>query len=621
MVPAVKAASGHSDMLVNRLEMVGMSSAKAIAKVGGLGMALGGMTSAAGTAILAAGSLSGLIMAWPAVMAAPRAALLTLRLGVDGFSDALAAIGEDPAKFNEAIKGLAPSAQETAKAIQGMKPAFDGLKLNIQETLFSDSATAVRSLGTVIDAVRQPMLGIAGSANTAGKEIAGLITSADGMSVITGFMQSVSDAMSRLGMAVIPVGQALLKVMGMGQTIIPQIAQWLGTAAERAAAWVSAASSSGELQQIWDRALQALGDIASIALDVGRLFGAIVSAAGGLGTPIGMVADAVKRVVDALISGGAANAVSGLFGGLQLAGQSLAQVLPQVVQAIAGLGPALGNILAAGGQALAGLLSTLSMIIIGLTPLITGLSIVLSAMGPAVGYVVTVILAVVAAVRAWVAVQAILNVLLTMNPIGLVVVALVALAAALAYAWANSTTFRNIVRGTLGAVASGFSALRDSASAALGWIKSKWQDLVGILRRLKPNFGGFWDSLKNSFRSVINSIIGKWNSLSFTIPSVDVPGLGSVGGASIGVPGIPYMARGGIVPRTGQVVVGERGPETVRLPGGSRVSPSAGGMSASGQPIVLEIRSGGARIDDMLVEILRKAVRVQGGNVQLVLGR
>lgn len=46
--------------------------------------------------------------------------------------------------------------------------------------------------------------------------------------------------------------------------------------------------------------------------------------------------------------------------------------------------------------------------------------------------------------------------------------------------------------------------------------------------------------------------------------------------------------------------------------------PAGGGNSG---PTVLEIRSGGSRLDDLLVEILRGAIRRGGGNVQAVLGR
>ena len=83
-------------------------------------------------------------------------------------------------------------------------------------------------------------------------------------------------------------------------------------------------------------------------------------------------------------------------------------------------------------------------------------------------------------------------------------------------------------------------------------------------------------------------------------------------------------ASGGVA--GGMTLVGERGPELVRLPFGSQVTSAnqtAAMMAASGGGgrTVIEIRSGGSRLDDLLVEILRRAVRTRGGNVQLVLGR
>jgi TP901 family phage tail tape measure protein len=94
------------------------------------------------------------------------------------------------------------------------------------------------------------------------------------------------------------------------------------------------------------------------------------------------------------------------------------------------------------------------------------------------------------------------------------------------------------------------------------------------------------------------------------------------------------MAHGGIVgaagggPRSGMTWVGEQGPELVRLPYGSTVYPAGqsanmAAAAARGGPaqVQLEISSGGARLDDLLLEILRKAVRIRGGNVQTVLGQ
>lgn len=116
-------------------------------------------------------------------------------------------------------------------------------------------------------------------------------------------------------------------------------------------------------------------------------------------------------------------------------------------------------------------------------------------------------------------------------------------------------------------------------------------------------------------------------------------------------------AHGGIVsarvgggPGIGDTLVGENGPELVHLPPGSKVhsapdtqrilnpmhryvppktnnggttaSTSAGTDYTAAAPtkVILELKSSGTKIDDMLLEILRHAIRVRGGNVQTVLG-
>lgn len=56
-------------------------------------------------------------------------------------------------------------------------------------------------------------------------------------------------------------------------------------------------------------------------------------------------------------------------------------------------------------------------------------------------------------------------------------------------------------------------------------------------------------------------------------------------------------------------------PTPVGAAGGTGAAGAAGGV------VRLEIRSGGSRLDDLLVEVLRKSISAQGGDVQVVLGR
>lgn len=73
-----------------------------------------------------------------------------------------------------------------------------------------------------------------------------------------------------------------------------------------------------------------------------------------------------------------------------------------------------------------------------------------------------------AVTRAYAAVQAALNIVMAMNPIGIVVLALVGLAAAFAVAWNRSETFRNVVTGA-------WDTIKGAAMAAWDWLKNAFQ--------------------------------------------------------------------------------------------------------------------------------------------------
>lgn len=108
--------------------------------------------------------------------------------------------------------------------------------------------------------------------------------------------------------------------------------------------------------------------------------------------------------------------------------------------------------------------------------------------GIAAGYVVFRVITTLT--RAWAAAQAALNVVMSMNPIGLIIVALVALAAGLIYAYKHSETFRNIVnaawngiKAVAGAVWNGFlkpvfTSFVDFLKTVGGWAMWLWQNAI-----------------------------------------------------------------------------------------------------------------------------------------------
>lgn len=279
-------------------------------------------------------------------------------------------------------------------------------------------------------------------------------------------------------------------------------------------------------------------------------------------------------------------------------------------------------------------------------PLATGLGILAGVIGT-----------IIVALKAWAAVQTVLNLALWTSPITWIVLAVVGLVAVIVLIATKTTWFQDLWQAAWGGI-------KTSAEWVLNWIVGGWEWAIGMLvagaRTWWSLFSGTWrkvgdlgravfdwivdkgagwlrwvtglpgrvgratrglfDGLKASFKSALNWIIGRWNRLSFRIPGVSVPGLGQVwGGATLSTPNIPYLAKGGTALAPGLAVVGERGPELAYLNRGATIQPLTSGSAVAG--LIRLLLTGEFRIrGGDLVLVLREQVALRGGDVQEVIG-
>lgn len=210
------------------------------------------------------------------------------------------------------------------------------------------------------------------------------------------------------------------------------------------------------------------------------------------------------------------------------------------------------------------------------------------------------------------------NAAMIASPIGLIIAAVVAVIAVIVLIATKTTWFQDVwgatwrdIKKVAGAVGSWFRDtlwgkwIKPAWDGILNAGKSTWNWLKLLPNRIKDAFASVKNFLFAPFRSAFNLIADAWNNtvgrLHWTAPAI-------FGGWSIDVPDIPKFHSGGRVP-------GPPGSEMLAiLEGGEQVIPRGGGGG------VLEIRSGGSQLDDLLVEILSRSIRRRGGNVQLVLG-
>jgi phage-related protein len=122
---------------------------------------------------------------------------------------------------------------------------------------------------------------------------------------------------------------------------------------------------------------------------------------------------------------------------------------------------------------------------------------------------------IVLAIRAWAVVQGVLNLALAANPIGLVVIALVALAAALVYAYKHSETFRHLVQGAFNAVKEAASSLASRIGPAVEAVRAKLgnilQQVWNLRDKIRPAVHTiatfFTDTLPAAFDTAIGKLL------------------------------------------------------------------------------------------------------------------
>ena len=160
------------------------------------------------------------------------------------------------------------------------------------------------------------------------------------------------------------------------------------------------------------------------------------------------------------------------------------------------------------------------------------------------------------------------------NPIGLIVVAVVALGAALV----GLIVYWDELSAGVDTVTSGMFDLWDvllllaGFANPFGWLilagKLVYDNFDAIVSGLQALWEGFVNFIPQSFKDGINAVLGLWNNMAdgFTFPA-DIPIIGGMG-----LPSIPLLAEGGVITSGGSAIVGEKGPELLTLPAGASVA-------------------------------------------------
>jgi hypothetical protein len=154
--------------------------------------------------------------------------------------------------------------------------------------------------------------------------------------------------------------------------------------------------------------------------------------------------------------------------------------------------------------------------------------------------------------------------LVAFGPVALIVAAVIAAVALIILNWDKVVAFIG------GAVDFMVELLSGFAEFFVGVWEGMMEFLAGIGDAIADIGATLWEPIGAGFEAVVDFIRGVWNAfarwwngIEIAVPSVDIPIIGRVGGFSIGLPDLPYLAAGGIVTGPTLAMLGEAGPEAV----------------------------------------------------------
>lgn len=365
-----RALTGTTAAVTRNTASVGAATLKYGAYSAALAQAIsltGGLGAAAATA-------SGSLLVLPAVGVAAAVAVNTLRLGVEGLSDALGA--ESAEDYAKAVKDFPPAMRETTDAVRALRPQLDGLQLDIRGHLFAGLGKEVEQLGgTYLPVLRGGLAEVAGGFNLAARNAAAFAREGRTVDDVRLILDQTSQSVRALSGGTAPLLQIIRDLAAVGSEFLPGFASGFADGATSLAEFVSHARETGQLREWMSAGLSAVGDFLTTVANLGRIVFTILSAANTHGASLFATLSALTgsmlaflRSVEGTVAlqqffGGLHAAASGLLTLLEAVGRAIASdTIPAVGQLGASLGQAF-TLLAAGAKPAAEILAVLAPLV------------------------------------------------------------------------------------------------------------------------------------------------------------------------------------------------------------------------------------------------------------------
>lgn len=284
--------------------------------------------------------LSAALFALPAAIGVLLAIIAPLIIAFKGFGEAVGAgLSGDVQKFNEALKGLAPSAQKVAREFVALGPALKAIKQSVQGAFFAPLVGAVKPLATtLLPALNKGLTLVAGLLGQGAAALVKFLSSADALKVINDIFSTTARILTVLGPA---LGNLFSALFGITDTGLPFVERFFGAMARGingVAAWLNKIRSDGTLNRWLERAWDIGKKLWAVLKGLGQYAVTLLNAFGDEGTDtLNGMANALKKMNDYLKSDDGAETLHNLGVIVHWAGNAFVFLLDHATTAWRGL--------------------------------------------------------------------------------------------------------------------------------------------------------------------------------------------------------------------------------------------------------------------------------------------
>jgi hypothetical protein len=197
------------------------------------------------------------------------------------------------------LQHLAPSAREFVSAVVQLKPAFEQLRLDVQQQLFKGIGDSLLQVGnTALPVLRKGLSDMASSINSVVQQILQFVQQQSSIQAWQSIFSNLSTAAGNLAAAVKPILQIITDVTQVGSEFLPGMATSFAEAAQKAADFVSKAKETGQLKDWIQTGIDAVRVLWGIFSDLVQIIAKVTAAPGpGLLQVIKAILDVVLQLI------------------------------------------------------------------------------------------------------------------------------------------------------------------------------------------------------------------------------------------------------------------------------------------------------------------------------------